>query len=36
MATCMFPSSVWLGPGAVGWRLDDIAAWSAAGPRSSR
>lgn len=32
MAQKLFPSPVRLGPRAVGWRLSDIAAWSAARP----
>jgi len=32
MATQQFPSAVRLGPRAVGWRLSDIAAWSASRP----
>lgn len=32
MAQNLFPNSVQLGPRAVGWRLSDIDAWSAARP----
>jgi prophage regulatory protein len=32
MSMHMFPSAVRLGPRAVGWRLSDIAAWSASRP----
>lgn len=32
MAQNLFPNPVRLGPRAVGWRLSDINAWSAARP----
>lgn len=32
MAQNLFPNPVRLGPRAVGWRLSDIDAWSAARP----
>lgn len=35
MAQNLFPSPMRLGPRAVGWRLSDIDAWSAARPIAS-
>lgn len=35
MAQNLFPTPVRLGPRAVGWRLSDIDAWSAARPVAS-